>query len=189
MSSWLQCDPLPRRFGSSSRRRRAAVMVGLMLIVLLTAMAVTLWNTTLRPRMYATVCSVSQEAGGDGAGEMNAPSAAHAVEQLIVRWATRNSAEDESWREDLAGQIAPDAAQRIASMSCLPVQRAPLSVGVYISSGESQQGAIYYVSLTLEVRDASGGQTPVDVDAQADWDAATGTWVLTAFDCHARAAN
>jgi hypothetical protein len=112
-----------------------------------------------------------------------------AVEQIILRWATRNSAEDESWREDLAGQIAPDAAQRIASSSCLPVQRAPLSVGVYTSSGASQQGAIYYVTLTLDVRDASGGQTPVDVNAQADWDEATETWMLTALECHAREAD
>jgi len=123
--------------------------------------------------------------------EADAPPPADAtVQDIVTRWATRESPTDDSWSSDLTGMIAPDTDRRIRVMSCLPVDAAPLRVDGITPEGEATAtDTTYSRDLTLTVTDATGAQTPVTVRAKAAWSEPTSTWTLTGLECLSSGGN
>lgn len=206
---WDQSDeaPAPRRSRRSSppprqprggRGRLGAVALALGIVAILVATAVTLWTPQERTPTPIEVANPTEEnpdaAGGAEEGSEQPeeattpadapPDAQPAVEQIISRWATRESAADESWSDELTGKIAPDAARRITVLSCLPTDSAPLRVdGITPAGAPAQDGTTWTGDLTVTVTDSDGAQTPVTVRAQAAWNEPTTTWMLTGLEC------
>lgn len=194
-------DPTPRRGGRSPRppRRGGGVLLVLVIVALLAAAFWTLRTpreteptpvTVVTPSEEATAAATEEEATPDEAEdspttEADAPPAAGpSVQQTVARWATRESAEDESWSAELSGQIAPDTARRLPLQTCLPLQGAPLRVDAITPEGEPiQAGSTWSGDLTLTITDKDSAQTPVTVRAAAAWDESTSTWVLTGLEC------
>lgn len=193
-------DPTRGPRGRSLRppRRGGGLLLALVIVVLLAATYWTLRTPRETTPTPVTVVTPSEDAPatadeeGQGSPDEDSsttdedppPAAAPSVQQTVARWATRESAKDESWSEDLSGQIAPDTARRLPSQTCLPVQTAPLRVDGITPEGEpSQSGTTWSGDLTLTITDKSNAQTPVTVRAQAMWDESTSTWVLTGLEC------
>lgn len=198
---WTQTDEAPppgrsrrtRTPPRGGRGRLGGVVFALGIVVILAATGVALWTPReVTPTPVEVAAPTEADPAAEGPEQPTTtteaadapPDAAPAVEQIIARWATRESAEDESWSDQLAGQIAPDTARRLAVQSCLPVQSAPLRVDAITSDGEpTQEGGTWSGDLTVTVTDDAGAQTPVTVRAQAAWNEPTTTWMLTGLEC------
>ena len=184
----------PPRQPRGGRGRAGGLVLALGIVVILVATGITLWTPrestptpieVANPTEDATTAEETSQQPEEPATDAGAPPDAQpAVNQIITRWATRESAEDASWSDELAGKIAPDALRRITVLSCLPVQSAPLRVeGVTPAATPTQDGTSWSGDLTVTVTDADGAQTPVTVRAQAAWNEPTTTWMLTGMEC------
>src|SRR5690625_313511 len=184
----------PARSPQGGRGRLTGAILALAIVVILAATAIALWTPREDTRTPIEVAAPTEQAPGTAATSEPPeetttaadapPDGQPAVEQIITRWATRDSAEDESWSDDLSGHIAPDAARRLATLSCLPLQSAPLRVDGITPEGEPVQDASTWSGdLTVTVTDSDGAQTPVTVRAQAAWNEPTTTWMLTGLEC------
>lgn len=185
----------PPRQPRGGRGRAGGLVLALGIVVILVATAITLWTPQERTPTPVEVANPTEE---DTAAEGEAgppptentpaadapPDAQPAVDQIITRWATRESPEDDSWSDELSGKIAPDALRRITVLSCLPVQSAPLRVDSITPAGDpTQDGTTWSGDLTVTVTDTDGAQTPVTVRARAAWNEPTTTWMLTELEC------
>lgn len=187
-----QAPPRPPRGG---RRRLGGVVLALGIVVILVATAITLWTPQERTPTPVEVADPDQQNTADQDADAQQPAedspaadappaASPSVDQIITRWATRASAEDDSWSDELAGKIAPDTLRRITVLSCLPTQSAPLRVDSITPAGTPTQGSTTWSGdLTVTVTDDDGAQTPVTVRAQAAWNEPTTTWMLTGLEC------
>ncbi|WP_299306149.1 hypothetical protein [uncultured Brachybacterium sp.] len=185
----------PPRQPQGGRGRIGGVVLALGIVVILVATAITLWTPQERTPTPVEVANPTEENTADEDSEApqpeettpaaDAPPAAQpAVDQIITRWATRESADDDSWSDELTGKIAPDTLRRITVLTCLPVQSAPLRVDSLTPAGEpTQSGTTWSGDLTVTVTDTDGAQTPVTVRAQAAWNEPTTTWMLTGLEC------
>lgn len=185
----------PPRQPQGGRGRLGGLVLALGIVVILVATAITLWTPQERTPTPVEVANPTEEDtdAEDEAGPPPTentpaadapPDAQPAVDQIITRWATRESPEDDSWSDELAGKIAPDALRRITVLSCLPVQSAPLRVDSITPAGDpTQDGTTWSGDLTVTVTDTDGAQTPVTVRARAAWNEPTTTWMLTGLEC------
>lgn len=185
----------PPRQPQGGRGRLGGVVLAVGIVVILVATAITLWTPQERTPTPVEVANPTEENPADEDSEAQEPAettpaadgppaAQPAVDQIITRWATRESAEDDSWSDELTGKIAPDTLRRITVLSCLPVQSAPLRVDSITPAGApTQNGTSWSGDLTVTVTDTDGAQTPVTVRAQAAWNEPTTTWMLTGLEC------
>lgn len=122
----------------------------------------------------------TSEAPTSAASEI--PPAGSSIEEIVTRWATRSSADDQTWSTDLAGRVAPDAARRATGQGCLPLEAAPVNVNEATAASESE-GPQWDGTVDLVVSDKEGVTTPLALQVSALWDDTSEQWVLTSLQC------
>lgn len=111
------------------------------------------------------------------------------MSQTLKSWATRESPDDESWKDWTAGTIAPDLARRLDATQCLPLDYAPLRVDGMSWENPDQSGVDddsengRFERVAVIAVGAEGGTSEVTVRVQALWDEAAQQWTLTQLDC------